>query len=174
MGGREGPASHRLSRVVLSSHWSSPERQLAIIALAAGDPDKTKERERSQANKTRRNILGSDGMPKSDCSLTNWVDRVKPWPVRLYCHLLELGVLSISIPISHSNSHFLFPISSPSPESLDNYQGLTDKTVSKLKQISDRNCQAQVRSPKVQSPKVKTKGTWADTKIPSARYLPKL
>ena len=26
-------------------------------------------------------------------------------------------------------------------------------------------CQAQVRSPKVQSPKVKTKGTWADTKI---------
>ena len=26
-------------------------------------------------------------------------------------------------------------------------------------------CQDQVRSPKVQSPKVKTKGTWADTKI---------
>ena len=26
-------------------------------------------------------------------------------------------------------------------------------------------CQAQVRSPKVQSPKVKTKGTWADTII---------
>ena len=26
-------------------------------------------------------------------------------------------------------------------------------------------CQAQVQSPKVQSPKVKTKGTWADTKI---------
>ena len=27
------------------------------------------------------------------------------------------------------------------------------------------NCRAQVRSPKVRSPKVKTKGTWADTKI---------
>ena len=27
------------------------------------------------------------------------------------------------------------------------------------------NCQAQVQSPKVQSPKVKTKGTWADTII---------
>ena len=26
-------------------------------------------------------------------------------------------------------------------------------------------CQARVRSPKVQSPKVKTKGTWADTNI---------
>ena len=29
----------------------------------------------------------------------------------------------------------------------------------------NKNCQAQVRSPKVQSPKVKTKRTWADTKI---------
>ena len=28
-----------------------------------------------------------------------------------------------------------------------------------------KNCQAQSRSPKVQSPKVKTKGTWADTII---------
>ena len=34
------------------------------------------------------------------------------------------------------------------------------------------NCQAQVRSPKVQSPKVKTKGTWADTKIPWATTPP--
>ena len=33
-------------------------------------------------------------------------------------------------------------------------------------------CQAQVRSPKVQSPKVKTKGTWADTKIPWATTTP--
>ena len=32
------------------------------------------------------------------------------------------------------------------------------------------NCQAQVRSPKVQSPKVKTKGTWADTKITWATH----
>ena len=32
------------------------------------------------------------------------------------------------------------------------------------------HCQAQVRSPKVQSPKVKTKGTWADNKIPSATF----
>ena len=31
--------------------------------------------------------------------------------------------------------------------------------------FSPEYCQAQVRSPKVQSPKVKTKGTWADTKI---------
>ena len=29
----------------------------------------------------------------------------------------------------------------------------------------DKYCQAQVRSPKVQSPKVKTKRTWADTII---------
>ena len=33
-------------------------------------------------------------------------------------------------------------------------------------------CQAQVRSPKVQSPKVKTKGTWADTKITWATTPP--
>ena len=33
-----------------------------------------------------------------------------------------------------------------------------------------RNCQAQVRSPIVQSPKVKTKGTWADTKITWAEW----
>ena len=31
-------------------------------------------------------------------------------------------------------------------------------------------CQAQFRSPKVQSPKVKTKGTWADTKITWATH----
>ena len=35
-----------------------------------------------------------------------------------------------------------------------------------------QNCQAQVRSPKVQSPKVKTKGTWADTKITWATTPP--
>ena len=32
------------------------------------------------------------------------------------------------------------------------------------------NCQAQVWSPKVQSPKVKTKGTWTDTKITWATH----
>ena len=34
------------------------------------------------------------------------------------------------------------------------------------------SCQAQVQSPKVQSPKVKTKGTWADTKITWAQNDP--
>ena len=37
--------------------------------------------------------------------------------------------------------------------------------LSKIYRIRDFNCQAQVQSPKVQSHKVKTKGTWADTKI---------
>ena len=32
------------------------------------------------------------------------------------------------------------------------------------------NCQARVRNPKVQSPKVKTKRTWADTKITWATH----
>ena len=35
--------------------------------------------------------------------------------------------------------------------------------------IIQGNCQAQVRSPKVQSPKVKTKRTWADTIITCLR-----
>ena len=40
------------------------------------------------------------------------VDRVKPWPVRIYCHL---KVLSISIPISHSYFPFSFPQLSTAP-----------------------------------------------------------
>ena len=35
----------------------------------------------------------------------------------------------------------------------------------RLYNIIELYCQAQSRSPKVQSPKVKTKGTWADTII---------
>ena len=40
----------------------------------------------------------------------------------------SLFLFQYAIPIIHSNSHFLFPISSPSPELLDKYQGLTDNT----------------------------------------------
>ena len=41
-----------------------------------------------------------------------------------------------------------------------------------LKGFCLTNCQARVRSPKVQSPKVKTKRTWADTKITWATHHP--
>ena len=56
--------------------------------------------------------------------------------------------------------------------SLSPHLAATQPQIAEKKRREFENCQAQVRSPKVQSPKVKTKGTWADTRITWATTTP--
>ena len=81
---------------------------------------------------------------------------VPRFPLRLkgFCnpHLLHGTTIDI---LCLSLKDLQMPQYKPGPENIN-----------KCKNVNKRlYCQAQVRSPKVQSPKVKTKGTWADTKI---------